>query len=269
MNSGSTFLDGMVTSQHRGLAAVSDAMRRDTRERAWAAVKGREAHRLFKALRTTEAVNVIAEVKRSSPSAGAIHATADAVAQAVAYESAGAASISVLTEPEYFKGSMQDLMDVVARVKIPVLRKDFTVDRHQIYEAAAAGASAVLLIVAALSAEDLRELRLVAEDELGLDALVEAHTAVEVEAAIACGARLVGINNRNLQTLEVTLDTARELARYIDDSRVFVAESGIKTAADVGGLQALGYKAFLVGEALMRAQDPASALRALVQGAAR
>jgi indole-3-glycerol phosphate synthase len=220
----------------------------------------------LKALGGKDRVNIIAEVKRSSPSAGAIQQSADAVQTAQTYEKAGAAAISVLTESEYFNGSLQDLTEVASHVRIPLLRKDFTVDPHQIYEAAIAGASAVLLIVAALSSSELRDLRLLVEDELGLDALVEAHSAVEVEAAMNSGATLIGINNRNLQTLEVTLATSRQLSRYIAPDKIFISESGIKTPEDIASLEACGFRAFLVGETLMRAEDPAATLRALAGG---
>ncbi len=267
MTSGSAFLDRITATKRDAMSAVSADVRRSTRNAAFDVVAKREdKHSFLSALRREGRVNIIAEVKRSSPSAGAIREAAKAVDTAKLYEHAGAAAVSVLTETEYFNGSLQDLRDVGAVVRLPLLRKDFTVDRHQIYEAAAAGASAILLIVAALDPAELRELRMVAEDELGLDALVEAHSEGEVEAALACGATIVGVNNRNLQTLHVTLDTSRRLANYIVDGKVFVAESGIKTTADIQSLSELGYRAFLIGETLMRADDPAEALRSLCAG---
>jgi indole-3-glycerol phosphate synthase len=270
MTSGSAFLDRIIASKRDAMSAIPPEMKRATREAALAVASERtERHAFLKALGGKDRVNIIAEVKRSSPSAGAIQQSADAAQTAQAYENAGAAAISVLTESEYFNGSLQDLTEVASHVRVPLLRKDFTVDSHQIYEAAIAGASAVLLIVAALSSSDLRDLRLLAEDELGLDAIVEAHSAVEVEAAMNSGATLIGINNRNLQTLEVTLETSRQLSRYIVPDKVFISESGIKTPEDIGSLVACGFHAFLVGETLMRAEDPAAMLRSLARGVAQ
>jgi indole-3-glycerol phosphate synthase len=269
LTSGSAFLDRIIASKRDAMSAIPAEMKRATREAALAAVSARtENHSFQKALGREDRVNIIAEVKRSSPSAGAIQHGANAIQTAQTYENAGAAAISVLTESEYFNGTLQDLTDIASRVRVPVLRKDFTVDSHQIYEAAVAGASAVLLIVAALSSSELRKLRQIAEDELGLDALVEAHSAVEVEAALSSGASLIGINNRNLQTLEVTLETSRELSRYIVPDKTFISESGIKTPEDILSLESCGYRAFLIGETLMRADDPAAKLRALAGGIA-
>jgi indole-3-glycerol phosphate synthase len=269
MTSGSAFLDRITSDKRDAMSSISHESRRATRAAALDAIKARPAkHAFLQALQREDRTNIIAEVKRSSPSAGAIHQGADAVNTALAYERAGAAAISVLTEPRHFKGSLQDLIDVAAQVSVPLLRKDFTVDRHQIYEAAAAGASAVLLIVAALSTSELSELRMLAEDELSLDALIEAHSEPEVEAALNCGATVIGVNNRNLQTLEVDLETSRRLAHYILTDKVFISESGIKTPADIVSLKSVGYRAFLVGETLMRAANPSAALQTLAIGAA-
>lgn len=268
MTSGSAFLDRIIASKREAMASVGRDTRHHTRSAAvFLAGRKPHRHRFLESLQRDDRTNIIAEVKRSSPSAGAISQAADAVATARVYEQAGAAAISVLTEPEFFKGSMQDLIDVVANVSIPVLRKDFTVDRHQIYEAAAAGASAVLLIVAALDRAELDELRSVAEDELGLDALVEVHSEPELEIALSTRAMVIGVNNRNLQTLDVTLQTSRELARHIRTDKIFVSESGIKVHSDVADLKRHGYRAFLIGETLMRASDPSQALRSLATGA--
>src|SRR5215210_3697512 len=171
----------------------------ELRERAHAARRDAEPHALGAALRR-EGTNVIAEIKRASPSKGELRVGVDPAALARAYERGGAAGVSVLTEEEFFRGSLEDLSAVRAAVALPLLRKDFTVDEWQIYEAAAAGADAVLLIVAALDDDMLARLRRVAEDELGLDALVEAHDREELRRAEACGARIVGVNNRNLRT---------------------------------------------------------------------
>jgi indole-3-glycerol phosphate synthase len=269
MTSGSAFLDRIIAAKRDAMSGVSAEARQSVRSAALAAVSKRASkHSFLDALRRTDRTNIIAEVKRSSPSAGTIQQFADAVQTATIYANGGAAAISVLTEPNYFKGSLDDLRDVSKHVNLPLLRKDFTVDRHQIYEAATAGASAILLIVAALNTSELRTLREIAEVELGLDALVEAHCERELESALASGATIVGVNNRNLQTLEVTLETSRRLASYITPDKVFVAESGIKTSDDIASLKACRYNAFLVGETLMRATDPAEALRSLARGAA-
>ncbi len=268
MMTGSAFLDQIVATKRDAMASIAADTRRATHEAALKAVAHRpREHAFLEALRRNDRANIIAEVKRSSPSIGVIHEGADAVKTAILYERAGAAAISVLTEPDHFKGSLQDLRDIAANVQLPLLRKDFTVDRHQIYEAAVAGASAILLIVAALSDKELRDLLVIAEDELGMDALVEAHSEGEVERALQCGTTIVGVNNRNLQTLEVTLETSLQLARHIVEDKVFVTESGIKSPADVAMLKACGYRAFLVGEILMRAADPSEVLRALARGA--
>jgi indole-3-glycerol phosphate synthase len=269
MTSGSAFLDRIIASKRDAMSAVFADARHNVRAVALDAASDRTRHHAFlQALRREDRTNIIAEVKRSSPSAGTIHQTADAVDTARLYERGGAAAVSVLTEPEYFNGSLDDLRNVAASVHVPLLRKDFTIDKHQIYEAAAAGANAILLIVAALDPSELRDLRGVAEEELGLDALVEAHSEREVDAALVAGAAIVGVNNRNLQTLEVTLETSRRLAQHIQPGKVFVAESGIKTPDDIVTLKRFGYRAFLVGETLMRAADPAEALRSLARGAA-
>ena len=269
MTTGSAFLDRITSAKREAMSSVDLSARRATRESALEKRANSQPHVFLDALRCKDRVNIIAEVKRSSPSAGDIRQGADAVETAITYEAAGAAAISVLTESEYFGGSLQDLVKVSSAVRIPLLRKDFTVDAHQIYEAAGAGASAVLLIVAALDPSELHDLRRIAEDELGMDTLVEAHSAAEVETALAVGANLIGINNRNLQTLDVSLETSRSLAKYIVADSVFISESGIKTSADVDALRYLGYRGFLVGETLMRASDPAQALLALSSGVGR
>ncbi len=268
MKSGSAFLDQMMASKRSEMAEVSAAAREQVRERAMEQIAGKPKHRLFQALQR-EGVNIIAEVKRSSPSAGAIRRDAGAVEIALKYQAAGAAAISVLTESGHFSGSLEDLVAVARQVAIPVLRKDFVVDAHQIHEAAAAGAAAVLLIVAGLRQEEFSELRQIAEDELGLDALVETHNAEEIGIAREAGAKLIGVNNRNLQTLEVSLATSRELAAHIGGGALFISESGLKTSHDIDDLARLGYRGFLIGETLMRAADPMLALRELSMGAAR
>ena len=172
MTTGSAFLDRITMATREAMSSIATSVRHQTRSAALAIVREqKQRHRFLAALQRDDRTNIIAEVKRSSPSAGSISQGADAVSTARVYEKAGAAAISVLTEPDYFKGSLQDLIDVVANVSIPVLRKDFTVDRHQIYEAAAAGASAVLLIVAALEMSELSELRTIAEYAINVTSL--------------------------------------------------------------------------------------------------
>jgi indole-3-glycerol phosphate synthase len=221
-------------------------------------------HRLLRALQTPrgDGMAVIAEVKRSSPSRGAIAPGLDAAAQAAAYAAAGADAVSVLTEPTRFGGCLADLEAVAAACVVPVLRKDFVVDAYQVGEAAAAGAAAVLLIVGALEDDALRAL--IEEcDACGLDALVEVHDEDELRRALAAGAPLVGINNRNLRTLTVDLNLTVRLAPRVGEAALVVAESGIASAADARHIAAGGARAVLVGEALVR--WPHERLAALVR----
>jgi indole-3-glycerol phosphate synthase len=207
-------------------------------------------------------LSIIAEVKRASPSAGDI-ADVDAGDQAATYQGAGAAAISVLTEPRYFNGSLADLRSVRRQTTVPVLRKDFLVHPGQIIESRAEGADAVLLIAAALSVSELADLRSTAE-ELGMAALVEVHSPSDLDDAVASGARILGVNARDLETLEVDPEAALDLARTVPKDRILVFESGIRTRAHVERAKEAGAHAVLVGEALMRAGDPASALRELL-----
>jgi indole-3-glycerol phosphate synthase len=208
-------------------------------------------------------VNVIAECKRRSPSRGVLRRTYDPVAIACGYADAGACAISVLTEPTFFDGDLRHLERVRDAVDIPLLRKDFIVTDYQLLEARAAGADAVLLIAAALEREELARLRTCAAS-LGLDALVEVHDAAELEVALAAGAELIGVNNRNLRTLRVDVAASEAVATRIPSDRVAVSESGLKSAEDVARLQRLGYRAFLIGERFMLADDPGQALRQLL-----
>ena len=222
-----------------------------------------EAPRGFRrALESGERPRMIAEIKRRSPSRGEIRRDFDAVACARAYASAGAAAISVLTDARYFGGSLELLAQVREAVSLPLLRKDFIVDAYQVDEARVHGADAVLLIAAALDPKALRELAAHAE-ALGLDALVEVHDERELEAALAVGVDLIGINNRDLRTFEVDLGVTERLAGKLPEGCVVVAESGIFTPSDWERLEAAGAHAFLVGEALMRESDVGAALRRL------
>ncbi len=226
-----------------------------------------QPHTLRLALSDRERVNVVAEFKRASPSKGVIRVDAEPAQVAREYEAGGAAAISVLTEEDRFQGSLDDLRAVRAAVKIPVLRKDFIFDEYQLYEAAAAGADALLLIVAGLDDEKLVHLRRVTEDVLGMDALVEVHTKEEMRRAEAAGATLVGVNNRDLHSFNVSLDVAIELSKDVPAGMMLVAESGLRSGDDIGRLRALGYCGFLIGETLMRADQPEKALRNLLEEA--
>lgn len=196
----------------------------------------------------------ICEVKKASPSKGVIAPDFPYREIARSYEAAGAAAISCLTEPDYFLGADRYLTEIVSDVTIPVLRKDFTVDEYMIYQAKAMGASAVLLICAILDDAQLCAYHALA-DALGLSALVETHTPAEVERAQAAGARIIGVNNRDLKTFDVDLSNSLRLRQMVSPDVVFVAESGIRTADDVAVLRAAGMDAVLIGETLMRASD--------------
>jgi len=223
------------------------------------------AGRFLGVLSGMDTVNLVAECKRRSPSKGVLRADYDAVAIAKSYADAGAAAISVLTEPTFFDGSLEHLRTVRAAVDVPLLRKDFIVSEYQLLEAKVAGADAVLLIAAALRPAELKVLHDHAVRH-GLDALVEVHDARELAIAIDAGARIVGVNNRNLRTLEVDLRASEELIAKIPGEIVAVSESGLKTADDIVRLRALGYRAFLIGERLMTAPDPGVALAGLLEG---
>ena len=209
---------------------------------------------------------VIAEVKKASPSKGVIRAEFDPAAIARSYESGGAACLSVLTDADFFQGSEVYLEQARAACALPVLRKDFTIDPYQVYEARAIGADCILLIVAALDDERLLELSLLAA-ELDLDVLVEVHDEGELERALEVPAPLIGVNNRNLRSFEVSLETTLRLRARVPAERLLVTESGIVTREDVARLRAAGVDSFLVGETFMRASDPGEALRDLFETA--
>lgn len=251
-----SFLSEIVARKRQRLELVKQAIPQDTFERHT------NSHRLRQAL-LRDRLNIIAEFKRRSPSKGLIRADADLKQMVQAYQAGGAAAISVLTEEDYFSGSLDDLRAVKQSVELPVLRKDFVIDEYQVYESAAAGADAVLLIVAALDDEVLERLRRLIEDDCGMDALIEVHTREEMRRAIACGANLIGVNNRNLHTFEVSLDTSLSLAKEAPAGMVLVSESGLNKATDLARLHDAGYRGFLIGESLMRSGDPAASLREL------
>jgi indole-3-glycerol phosphate synthase len=207
-------------------------------------------------------VRLIAEVKRASPSKGTLNATLDPAGQARDYAAAGAAAISVLTDQKYLRGSLEDLVAVRAAVDLPILRKEFILDEYQLWESRAAGADAVLLITAALEEARLRDLHHAAKG-VGLSTLVEVHTAAELERAVALGAPVIGVNNRNLQTLETSLQPSLDLLPRVPRAHTAVSESGIFTAADVRRVVEAGAHAVLVGEGLVRASDVRAKVREL------
>jgi indole-3-glycerol phosphate synthase len=232
------------------------------RERALEIRKMATPHRLLQALKAeSPRLKIIAEFKRRSPSAGIIRDDLSAGEVACRYERGGACAISVLTEETDFGGSIADLRAVRSSTNLPVVRKDFIIDQIQIYEAAIAGADAVLLIVAALDDAVLHDLRQIAEDDLGLDALVEVHTSVEMRRALNAGATIIGVNNRDLQTFQVSLETSERLIAEAPQDRIMVSESGLRSAESFHRLHNLGFHGFLIGETLMRATDPEKALR--------
>ncbi|WP_217921062.1 indole-3-glycerol phosphate synthase TrpC [Miltoncostaea oceani] len=255
-----TFLETVVERTRAGVEARKRELPADElRTRLGPARRGRP----FSEALISEGISLIAEMKRASPSRGPIRPDATVADVVRAYQEAGARAVSVLTEPEFFGGSLDDLVAARGACDLPLLRKDFVVDEYQLLEARAAGADAVLLIVAALERERLQELMAVASD-LGMDSLVEVHDEDEVEAAVDAGAEVLGINNRDLHSLEVDLDTTFRLLADVPAGTVVVAESGITRHDDVERLERAGVDAILVGEALMRADDPVRAVRELL-----
>ena len=243
----------------------ADGASQDFRERALAIRRDATPHRFVQTLESEpRRLNIIAEFKRKSPSAGIIPSDLSATEVARCYERGGACAISVLTDEEYFGGSIFDLTTVRASTDLPIVRKDFIIDPVQIYEAAIAGADAVLLIAGALDDTALTKLRAIAEDELALDALAEVHTSEELRRALNAGAKMIGVNNRNLQTFQVSLETSERLIAEAPRDRIMISESGLKSAKSLRHLQALGFRGFLIGEALMRSSDPEAAVRDLI-----
>ena len=251
-------LDPILSDARRRADAVAGCALRFRRAAAQA-----DAARPFTGALADPGLSVIAEVKRRSPSRGVLAAGLDAVEQARIYDTAGAAAISVLTEPDHFDGSLDDLVAVRSAVTVPVLRKDFLIELAQVWEARAYGADAVLLIVAVLGAGDLGPM-LAAAGDAGLDALVEVHDEAEARIAVDAGAALIGVNNRNLSTFVTDLAVAERLAPIVrSGGAVVVAESGIHGAEDADRMAAAGYDAILVGEALVTDADPANRLAEL------
>lgn len=243
----------------RDMAAVPLA---EVKAAAEKAAKNDTGRSFRKALTSLPRPAVIAEVKKASPSNGIISEDFRPAEQAVAYQKAGAAAVSCLTEEYYFKGSAEYFKAVRKAIDLPMIRKDFIIDPYQLYEAKSMGADAVLLIAAILSEEQMREYRIIAES-LGMDVLAESHDEKELEAVIAAGCSIFGINNRNLKTFEVSLENTKRLAKLVPDGGILVSESGIKTAEDMKFLADLGADAVLIGETLMRSGSVESSMREL------
>jgi indole-3-glycerol phosphate synthase len=259
------FLSEIVTKKRHVVTKLRAGISMDKlRAQALEIRNNAEPHRLLRALETEfTGPKIIAEFKRKSPSAGIIRADLSPADVARRYERGGASAISILTD-EHFGGSIDDLIAGRSSTRLPILRKDFIIDPIQIYEAAIAGADAILLIAAALNNASLIELRKITEDELRLDALVEVHTSEELRRAANAGARLIGVNNRDLQTFEVSLNTSERLIAEAPANTLMLSESGLQNAESLHRLQTLGFRGFLIGEALMRASDPEAALRELI-----
>jgi len=262
-----TILDNIVSMRRRTLEETRLAV---SLERVQQMADARQERRDFAAALTPDTdpealqgLRVIAELKRASPSRGLLRHRYRRREIALGYAHGGAAALSVLTEEQHFLGSTQDLAEVRRAVKIPVLRKDFILDPYQVYESVAAGADAVLLIVAILPDHDLRSLLDLCE-QLRVAALVEVHTGAELERALAAGARVIGVNNRNLKTMEVKLETSLRLRVKIPRDCLAVSESGIKTVTDMWRIQDAGFDAVLIGERLMTQPSPGKALHKLL-----
>jgi indole-3-glycerol phosphate synthase len=248
----------IVASKRQELACQSPQMK-DWEDRAEARLAGRRDFRAALAARTPA---IVAEAKKASPSKGTLSEDYDAARIARAYQLGGAAALSVLTDESFFQGSLADLEKAWDATALPVLRKDFTIAESQIIEAAAHGADAILLIAAILSEREIRDFRETAA-RWRMTALVEVHNRRELDSAVAAGSDLIGVNNRDLTTFEVTLETSLRLAEHIPAGVLRVSESGIHDARDIARLRAAGYTAFLVGEHLMKSGDPAAALARL------
>lgn len=259
------FLETIIGCKRVRLAeAKRVASLEDQRLLAEKARRSAKPHALLAALKHEGRAHIIAEFKRGSPSRGLIREGAVCAEIATLYEQGGAAAISVLTEEDFFSGSLDDLRAARAAVSLPLLRKDFIFDEYQLYEAAASGADALLLIAAALADEELSRLRQITEEELRMDALVEVHSGEELRRAVECGASIVGVNNRDLRTLQVSLDVSVGLAGEVAAGVLLVSESGIYSGDQILRLREMGYRGFLIGESLMRAEHPREALRALM-----
>ncbi|MCR5205838.1 MAG: indole-3-glycerol phosphate synthase TrpC [Lachnospiraceae bacterium] len=229
----------------------------ELKEKAFSMPKGDFA---FEKALSKQGLSFICECKKASPSKGLIAENFPYLEIAKEYEAAGADAISVLTEPKWFLGKNEYLKEIAVSVDIPIIRKDFTIDEYMIYEAKILGASAVLLIVSILSREQIKDYIKIC-DELGLSALVECHDAAEIKIAAEAGARIIGVNNRNLKDFSVDIELSKALRKSVPEGIIFVSESGVKTAEDIANVRKMGADAVLVGEALMRAENKAETLR--------
>jgi indole-3-glycerol phosphate synthase len=257
-----TCLGAIVAARRR---QIEEARARTPLESLKHAAQARSERRDFAAALSGGPLRIIAELKRASPSRGILRQQYEPEAIAQSCEAAGAAALSVLTEEPHFRGSLHDLETVRAAVRVPVLRKDFILEDYQIYESVAAGADALLLIVAALSDEDLRRFLELCQS-LRIAPLVEVHDESELERALAAGVRIIGVNNRDLKTLEVDLGTSLRLRPRIPAGSIAVTESGIKTGEDLRRMAEAGYHAALIGEIFMTKADPGAGLREMLEG---
>lgn len=259
-----TFLTEIIELKKKRLE-IAKATRdfEELKSSAIAKRKTAKPHRLRESLQKNQ-INIIAEIKRASPSKGVINDKIDVAETARNYEKGGACAVSVLTEEDRFKGSLEDLKTVRNAVNLPILRKDFIFDEFQIYESATSGTDVILLIAAMLDDEVLQKLHRLAEEVLGLDALVEVHTLEELERAKAIGASIIGVNNRDLHSFKISLDVSRELIKYAPKDALMIAESGLQTREDLIELKNLGFAGFLIGETLMRSENPYETLQNLL-----
>lgn len=259
----STFLDKIVASKRVRIEESKRSVDAVALSRAAFEISTKKTpNRLQTALRRTDRINIIAEFKRASPSKGIINDRFDAVDVVNMYAKGGACAISVLTEEDHFLGSLNDLRRIRESIDLPILRKDFFIDDYQIVESATAGADAVLLIVSILSPESLSRLQKLAND-FGLDAVIEIHDLEELEIAIEADAKIIGVNNRDLESFEVSLDTSHALIAHAPKDSILISESGISSSEQIAKLRSVGYSGFLIGESLMRSDDSEQMLQEL------
>jgi indole-3-glycerol phosphate synthase len=259
----STFLTEIIELKKKRLERSKSNCDFDAlKSEAFAARRNAANHSLRAKLQQNQ-INIIAEIKRASPSKGIINDKIDVAEVAKNYETGGACAISVLTEEDRFRGSLDDLKTVRETVSLPVLRKDFIFEEFQIYESAANGADVILLIAAMLNDKDLQNLYRLAEQDLRLDVLVEVHTLEELERVKSFDAKIIGVNNRDLHSFKVSLDTSRELIKHAPKDALMISESGLQRREDLIELKILGFRGFLIGETLMRSGNPAEILQNL------
>jgi len=263
-----SILDEIIAHKRQELEALERVRPLAELEAVLGGLPPRTRGAFSKALTAGACVSLIGEIKKASPSRGLIREDFDPAALAAAYQKGGAAALSVLTDRKFFQGSDEYLAAAKAACRLPVLRKDFLISAYQVYESRLLGADCVLLIVAALEQAALADFIALAA-EIGLDALVEVHDEAEAARALEAGAEIIGVNNRDLRTFEVSLEVSRSLAGAIPGDRIKISESGITTFEDIRGLGRLGYDAVLVGEHLMRQPDPAAAARRLMTGVSK